>query len=77
MAGWLAAAAVRSYFNIQIIVDKLTDQSCITFMTEIANFFRCKLYVTNNIIAITVSNIDKLKLINSYFNKYPLMTSKY
>lgn len=46
-------------------------------MTEIANFFRCKLYVTNNIIAITVSNMDKLKLINSYFNKYPLMISKY
>jgi hypothetical protein len=48
-------------------------------MSEIADLFRCKLYISNkhNIIKITVSDIDKLKLINSYLNKYPLMTSKH
>lgn len=70
---------VRCSFNItQRIIDKLTNKSCTPFMSEIANLFTCKLYKTDlNIIRITVCNPNKLKLINSYFNKYPLMTSKY
>lgn len=73
------SSEVRCYFNItQRIIDKLTKINCTYFMTEIAEFFTCKLYVTNyNIINITVSNIDKLNLINIYFEKYPLFTSKY
>ncbi len=69
----------RCYFNItQRMIDKLTNKNCIPFMTEIANSFNCKLYGTNyNAVVISTSNIDKLKLINLYFDKYPLFTSKY
>nr|QJQ35272.1 LAGLIDADG endonuclease [Fusarium lactis] len=71
---------VRCRFHLtQRITDKLTNESCIPFMTEIANYFTCKLYVSNqhNIANMMVSNINVLKIINSYLNKYPLMTSKY
>lgn len=71
---------VRCRFHLtQRIIDKLTGKSCIPFMTDIANIFRCRLYITSrhNTIRIVISKTDKLKLVNSYFNEHPLMTSKY
>nr|QJQ35305.1 LAGLIDADG endonuclease [Fusarium ficicrescens] len=75
----LPGVVICRFHLTQRITDKLTNESCIPFMTEIANYFTCKLYVSNhhNIANMMVSNQNVLKIINDYFDRYPLMTSKY
>ena len=46
-------------------------------MTDIANFFQCKKnYVDENLIIVRLSGNNKHHLTKSYFDKYPLVTSK-
>lgn len=69
---------VRCNFSInQRLIDKLTGDSCLPFMTEIANFFECKIHcIPNNKIEFRVQTNNKHYLTKLYFDKYPLMTSK-
>lgn len=57
---------------------KLTGESCVPFMTDIANLFQCKLnYRAGNTIAFVAGADSKHNLTINYFSKYPLMSSKY
>jgi len=70
---------VKCSFSInQRIIDKSTGDSCVPFMTEIADLFKCKIYhkMENAIVFIANANNNHY-LIKSYFDKYPLMTSKH
>lgn len=69
---------VMCTFSImQRVIDKPTDLSCLPFMTEIANFFQCKIiYKSDNALTFLVQADSKHYLTKSYLNKYPLMTSK-
>lgn len=67
-----------SYSLCQRRIDKATGLSCVPFMTEIANLFQCKIsYRPDNAIYFIVVAKNKHDLVKSYFNKYPLMTSKW
>jgi hypothetical protein len=58
--------------------DSSIGLSCLPFMTEIADFFGCKLYCgTEDSLVFRSSMNDKCKLVKSYFDKHSLMTSKY
>jgi hypothetical protein len=61
--------------------DKQTSLSMWNMMEKIAQFLSCKIsvYETNNnkVISLSVSSIEKLKNIIYYFNKYPLLGTKY
>jgi hypothetical protein len=47
-------------------------------MTEIANFLACRVYNKMDDTLVCISNVNnKYYLIKSYFEKYPLMSSKY
>lgn len=47
-------------------------------MSDIANLFKCKInYKTGNGMVFTVQANNKHSLVKSYFDKYPLMSSKY
>jgi len=51
-------------------------------MEELAKFLSCKLSVyvgikNNNILSLNVVAIDKVKFVIDYFNKYPLLGTKY
>lgn len=47
-------------------------------MTNIAKFFECKInYISTNEMTFLVQANNKHSLTSSYFDKYPLMTSKY
>lgn len=70
---------VKCIYSIrQRIIDKDTEKSCIPFMTEIANLFQCNInYKSYNILTFLAQSNTNHHLIKSYFDKYPLMTSKY
>jgi hypothetical protein len=60
------------------MIDKSTKLSCIPFMTELADLFKCKVnYKGGNEIVFVVQANSKHYLVKSYFNKFPLMSSKY
>jgi LAGLIDADG DNA endonuclease family protein len=62
----------------QRTIDKPTGDSCVSFMTEIANLFQCKInYTSVNAITFIAQADNKQLLTKSYFNNYPLMSSKY
>jgi len=69
---------LRCVFSIkQILIDKLSGDSCLLFMEKIADLFQRKIYFTSvNAIEFKVQNTSKHYLTKLYFNKYPLMTSK-
>lgn len=75
----LARGRVKCIFSIkQRATDKPTGDSCVPFMTEIAIFFKCKIiYKSANEITFLAQADSKHHLISYYFDKYPLMTSKY
>jgi len=62
----------------QRMIDKPLKLSCIPFMTEIANYFQCKVNIKreNKIDVVAQANC-KHYLVKSYFDKFPLMSSKY
>jgi len=70
---------VKCTYSIkQINIYPLTGESCTPFMTKIAEFFECKInYKVDNTITFLAQADKKPFLVKSYFNKYPLMTSKY
>jgi hypothetical protein len=70
---------VKCTFSIkQRAIDKPTGLSCIPFMTDIADLFQCNLnYTGDNLITFVVSANNKHYLTKTYFDKYPLMSSKY
>jgi hypothetical protein len=60
------------------IANKWTTSTSIPFMTEIANFLACRVYNKMDDTLVCISNVNnKYYLIKSYFEKYPLMSSKY
>jgi hypothetical protein len=77
--GSIVKGRVKCAFSItQRKIDKLTDLSCVPFMTEIADFFQCNIiYKLGNRMDIVAGSNNKHYLTKSYFTKYPLMTSKY
>jgi LAGLIDADG endonuclease len=69
---------ICSFTLVQRVIDEPTGLSCLPFMTKMADFFKCKInYKGLNAMAFVVQANDKHCLTNSYFDKYPLMTSKY
>ena len=77
--GSLSKGRVKCSFTIvQNMIYKPTGESCIPFMTEIANLFECKLnYRKYNALVFIVGANSKHCLVRNYFDKYPLMSSKY
>jgi LAGLIDADG endonuclease len=75
----LARGRVKCTFSIkQRVTDKPTGLSCVPFMSEIAKFFQCKInYKSDNEMTFLVQADNIHYLTKSYFNKYPLMTSKH
>jgi hypothetical protein len=70
---------VKCIFSIkQRLIDKLSGDSCLPLMTELADLFQCVIYTskTENSINFKVQATSKHHLVKSYFDKYPLMTSK-
>jgi len=70
---------VKCIFSIkQRVTDKLTGDSCVPFMSKIASYFQCKIkYESNNEMTFLAQADSKHYLTRSYFDNYPLMTSKY
>jgi len=69
---------ICSFTLKQRMIDKSTNLSCVPFMTELANLFKCKVnYKGENEIVFVVQANSKHHLVKSYFEKFPLMSSKY
>lgn len=70
---------VRCSFKIkQRIIDGISGMSCMPFMLNIANCFNVKIHgIIKNEMSVAVQATSKQYLVQSYFEKYPLMTSKY
>jgi hypothetical protein len=75
----IAKGRVICTFSIkQRVLDMVTGDNCVPFMTEIANFFQSNInYTSNNAMTFLVQANSKHYLTKSYFDKYPLMSSKY
>jgi len=62
----------------QRVIDKPTGDYCEPFMLKIAKFFLCNIkYETENVMTFLVQANSKHHKVKSYFEKYPLMTSKH
>lgn len=74
----LSRGRVKCVFSIkQRVIDKLTGDSCVPFMSKIAKFFQCNVkYESKNEMAFLAQSNNKHFLTKFYFDKYPLMTSK-
>jgi hypothetical protein len=69
---------ICSFTLKQRMIDIPTNLSCIPFMTELADLFECKVnYKEKNEIVFVVQANSKHYLVKSYFDKFPLMSSKY
>ena len=69
---------ICSFTLKQRMIDKSTGLSCVPFMTKLANLFECKInYKGENEIVFVVQANSKHHLVKSYFDKFPLMSSKY
>ena len=69
---------ICTYSIKQRLIDKLTGESCLPFMSKIADLFQCKvIHKVGNQIDFSAQANNKHYLVRSYFNKYPLMSSKY
>lgn len=70
---------VKCSFSIkQRVIDKPTGLSCVPFMTEIADLFECNInYKAINEMVFLVQADSKHYLTKSYFDKFPLMSSKH
>lgn len=69
---------ICSFSIRQRLIDKITEESCFPFMTKIADLFKCKVtYKVGNQINLAVQANNKHYLVKSYFDKYPLRSSKY
>ncbi len=79
---------IQCVFSInQNEIHKKTNESCVPFMTKLANYFECNLNhrLANNaifkessaLIVFYVQSDKKHYIVINYFDKYPLMSSKY
>jgi len=70
---------VKCIFSIsQKKIDKPSGLSSEPFMSKIASLFQCKInYTRFNALVFQAQADGKHHLIRSYFDKYPLMTSKH
>ncbi len=69
---------ICSFSITQRVVDKTTGLTCVPFMTEIADLFKCKInYKAGNAMVFVAQANNKHYLTKKYFDKYPLMTSKH
>lgn len=71
---------IKSCFTItQRKIDKLTGESCVPFMTKLADYFDCNLTISNkrNYVTFVVNTQSNHHIVKSYFEKFPLMTTKY
>lgn len=75
---WLSRGRVKCIFSIkQRKFDKPTGDSCVPFMSNIANYFKCSLkYPSENEITFLAQADGRHYLTKSYFDRYPLMTNK-
>jgi len=75
----LCRGRVKCIFSIkQRVIDKGTGDSCIPFMSKIAKIFQCNIqYESENQMTFMAQADSKHYLTKSYFDKYPLMTSKH
>jgi len=69
------------YILNQRLFDKSTSSSMKPFMENLALFLSCNLtsYINNTnseILSVSVSSLDSVKLLVNYFNKYPLIGDK-
>lgn len=74
----LTLGRVKCIFSIkQIVIYKPTGDSCVPFMSEIADLFKCKIkYESDNEMTFLAKVDSKHHLAKFYFDKYPIMTSK-
>lgn len=71
---------VKCTFSItHRLINIPTDLSCLSFITEISNFFFLSniIFDGSNTIRFLVQADFKHKMVNDYFSKYSLMSSKY
>lgn len=75
----LKRGRVKCIFSIkQRVIDKLIGDSCVPIMSKIAQFFQCNVrYESDNEMSFQAQADSKHYLTKSYFDKYPLMTSKH
>jgi hypothetical protein len=68
-----------SFSLVQRKIDKLTNLSCVPFMLSIANHFQVNLFhdKKNDALRLIISARRNHNLVKLYFDKYPLMSSKY
>jgi len=75
----ISRGRVKCTFSIkQRVIDKPTGDSCVSFMSKIAELFQCKIikYKFKNEMTFLAQANSKHYLTKSYFDNYPLMTSK-
>lgn len=75
----ISRGRVKCTFSIkQRVIDKPTGDSCVSFMSKIAELFQCKIikYKLKNEMTFLAQANSKHYLTKSYFDNYPLMTSK-
>lgn len=79
---------IKCVFSInQREIYKRTNESFISIMSKLANFFKCNINyklakhpsfkIPAKLLVFYVQSNNKHYLVTKYFNKYPLMTSKY
>ncbi len=75
----LSRGRVKCTFSIkQRVIDKPTGDSCVPIMSKIAEFFQCNVkYESENEMTFLAQADSIHHLTKSYFDKYPLMTSKH
>ena len=69
---------MKCVFSIkQKVIDEPTGDSCVPFMTKIADLFNCNIkYESTNEMTFLAQADSKHHLTKFYFDKYPLKTSK-
>src|ERR1700761_3271495 len=70
---------ICSFALVQRMIDKSSNMSCIPFMEKIAKLFQCNLIfrTPDNAISFIAQANAKHYLVKSYFDKFPLMSSKH
>ena len=75
----LSRGRVKCCFSIkQRVIDKPTGDNCIAFFREVADLFQCNInFKAKNEMVFCAQSDKNHHLTTCYFDKHPLMTSKY
>lgn len=69
---------ICSFTLSQRMIDTASNLSCIPFMTKAANLFQSNInYKSGNTMAFVAQANNKHYLVKSYFERFPLMSSKH